>query len=233
MRKIEDIAVVVLVGGYSTRLRKVIGKNRHKCMVKIGDKTFLEILVNRLRYQGLRKFIFSTGHGGAEVAKEARRICATRPKSKCTIVEDKELIGTVNALIKLQHRLGELFFVVNGDTYSTVDLREMLANYPNEIFTMTDGSVAIEAESADIMGTFLFSKKIFGWSKLYRVNDIDYEFFCKLSFDKRWIELYHSEASFIDIGTPEGLKKLRHRMRMELLARTIFREAIEAGKEGE
>ena len=208
MRKIEDIEVVVLVGGYSTRLRKVIGKNRHKCMVKIGDKTFLEILVNRLRDQGLRKFIFSTGHGGAEVAKEARRICATKPKSKCRIVEDKELIGTANALTQVESKVSEPFFVVNGDTYSTLDLRDMLRDYYNPL-SGNDGSIAMDSESFDIVGTFLFSKSIFPWVYWRQAKNIDYEFVCKLLCAQWRLSCYRSKSGFIDIGTPEGLKRMK------------------------
>ncbi len=207
MRRIENIEVVVLVGCYSTRLRYVIGKKRHKCMVEVNGRTFLEQLIEELRDCDLRNFIFLTGHGGEEVAVEARRVCR-KYKLKCQVVEDKEISGTVNALKSIKSLLGAEFFVVNGDTLSLINYNEMLyqhrsyASSPLATFTVSD-------YGSNIIGAFLFSKNIFSWLEKCSPANIDYEFFSKLMCDRELVHIVRSTKPFFDIGTVEGLQRYR------------------------
>lgn len=208
MRKLEDIEAVIMVGGYSKRLRRIIGKDRHKSMVDCGGRIFLECLLDQLFYCGLRKFIFAVGHGGKEVARQARRICKSKYDIPCGISVDEQLTGTVNALIQLEDKLGDEFFVINGDTYSRISYLSMLAVHRERVVQPL-ATIAVSEIGSHIMGSFLFSKPIFRWIKKRQPSNIDYEFASKLVFDGESVLVYRSTSNFIDIGTPEGLRRMR------------------------
>ena len=58
--------VVILAGGLGKRLHSVTGGGQ-KVLVKIGDKPFLEILIDYIASQGGRRFILCVGHGSDDV----------------------------------------------------------------------------------------------------------------------------------------------------------------------
>ena len=60
--------VVILAGGLGKRLKSVTG-GAQKVLARIGDKPFLEILIDYIFSQGARRFILCTGHGSDEVEK--------------------------------------------------------------------------------------------------------------------------------------------------------------------
>ena len=60
--------IVVLVGGYGTRLRHLT-KKIPKAMIKINNKPFLYYLLNQLSVQGFKNVILCTGYLGNQIKK--------------------------------------------------------------------------------------------------------------------------------------------------------------------
>ena len=52
---------IILAGGFGRRLKKVI-KDTPKPMAKIGDKPFLEIIINKLNNEGFNHVVLSLGY---------------------------------------------------------------------------------------------------------------------------------------------------------------------------
>src|ERR1700680_4140954 len=66
---IEDITAVLLVGGLGTRLRSAVPL-LPKPLAPVGKRSFLELLVRQLSYQGIRKLVFATGYLGDQIKSQ-------------------------------------------------------------------------------------------------------------------------------------------------------------------
>src|SRR5271155_5158330 len=65
----EDIKAILLVGGLGTRLRSIV-PSTPKSLASVGEKSFLELLVRQLRYQGIRHLVMCTGYLGDQIENE-------------------------------------------------------------------------------------------------------------------------------------------------------------------
>ena len=50
---LDDIDVVILCGGFGTRLRSVVN-DRPKVLAKIGNRTFIDILIDNIKIYGFK-----------------------------------------------------------------------------------------------------------------------------------------------------------------------------------
>src|ERR1039457_3515510 len=110
--------VVILAGGLGKRLHSVTG-GAQKVLVKIGDKPFLEILIDYIASQGGRRFILCVGHGGREVEAYF--------KDKYMNLEiifspEEPPLGTGGAIKQGSlHVKTEQFLAMNGDCFFVID----------------------------------------------------------------------------------------------------------------
>ena len=59
--ELSKIDTVILAGGLGTRLKKVLN-NEPKCMALINGKPFIDILLDNLVSQGLKRFVICVGY---------------------------------------------------------------------------------------------------------------------------------------------------------------------------
>ena len=125
MNAMFDIPAVLLVGGLGTRLRSRL-PSTPKPLASVGDKSFLELLVRQLRYQGIRRLVMCTGYLGDQIEKEFR----DGQSWDVAIEYSKELhpLGTAGAVRLAQPYLrGVLdFLVMNGDSFLEIDFRRLI-----------------------------------------------------------------------------------------------------------
>lgn len=137
---------IILSGGLGTRLQSLV-QDQPKPMAKIGDRPFLEYLMDYWIYQGVSQFILSVGY--------KRKIIISHFGSKyketpIVYVEEKELLGTGGGLVLAMQGLSEPFLLLNGDTYFEVSLEE-LKNFHEE--KKADWTIALfQAKEADRYG---------------------------------------------------------------------------------
>ena len=112
--------MLVLAGGKGTRLAAAV-PNRPKVLAPVGDRPFLDILLERLHGHGLRRVALLLGVHHQQVLDHLRDGGAVPAGMEvATVVEDQPL-GTGGAL-KLAARFCEsTFLVANGDTYLDLD----------------------------------------------------------------------------------------------------------------
>jgi len=114
--------VVILCGGLGTRLRSV-SAGRQKTMVKIGDKPFLEIVMDWAAGHGLRRFVLCAGYQGHQVRDYFQRHARGLDIS---FSQEEEPLGTAGALKRCSGLLkGGPILLLNGDSYCPVDLKSM------------------------------------------------------------------------------------------------------------
>ncbi len=124
MPTVGTIPAVVLAGGLGTRLRSIAG-DRPKPMVPVGDRPFLDYLIEYLRAQGVSDVILSVSyraevverHFGSGAAHGVRIRYSKEPKPA----------GTAGALRYAAAIVQEAtWLVMNGDSFVFVDLEAML-----------------------------------------------------------------------------------------------------------
>lgn len=113
---------IILAGGMGTRLRSAVS-DRPKCLAPVGNRTFLEIQIEMLIAQGMRRLVVSLGYGSEQVLDVLKPLKLIH--SIETVVEATQL-GTGGALLYAMHVTGlEEAFSTNGDTYLNANLSAM------------------------------------------------------------------------------------------------------------
>ncbi len=116
--------VVILAGGFGTRLRSVVS-DLPKPLAPVAGHPFLWWLLRSLQAQGATDIHLSTGYK-AELVEAAFGDCFGTMRLHY-VVEDEPL-GTGGAILKASRGLdSDEFFVLNGDTLAVVDLTAMEA----------------------------------------------------------------------------------------------------------
>jgi D-glycero-alpha-D-manno-heptose 1-phosphate guanylyltransferase len=111
---------IVLAGGLGTRLRSIVA-DVPKPMASIGERPFLEYLLDRWIDQGIRRFTLSVGYRHEAITRHFGRVY--RDAAIRYAVEESPL-GTGGALLRTlgAFRIDSPVLVLNGDTYFAVDL---------------------------------------------------------------------------------------------------------------
>jgi NDP-sugar pyrophosphorylase family protein len=121
----EDIKAVLLVGGLGTRLRSIV-PYMPKPLASVGGKSFLELLVRQLQYQGIRRLVMCTGYLGDQIEKEF----GDGQSWDVAIEYSRELgpQGTAGAVKLAQSYLREIpdFLVMNGDSFVEIDFHQLI-----------------------------------------------------------------------------------------------------------
>lgn len=113
------LSAVVLCGGLGTRLRSVVS-DRQKTMARVGEKPFLEILVDWAASHGVKRFILCTGYKGDEVEEFFR---SKRRDLDIVFSPEAAPLGTGGAVKNGLALLGDRpALILNGDSFCPLDL---------------------------------------------------------------------------------------------------------------
>jgi D-glycero-alpha-D-manno-heptose 1-phosphate guanylyltransferase len=224
----RDLRAFVLCGGLGTRLRPVLN-DRPKSMALIGNVPFLQLLLQRLKAQGVREIILGTGYRAEQIEEFFRggedlglRLFYSR---------EKEPLGTGGALRLAERLLSDPILVLNGDTYIEWSLaslcncqRENDADVVMVLQEVDDvsryGSVEIDATGAVIKfsekgarggaglinaGVYLLRKQIVSGLTAGTAISLERDVFPHL-LGKKFYGVV-SRGTFIDIGVPADLER--------------------------
>jgi D-glycero-alpha-D-manno-heptose 1-phosphate guanylyltransferase len=116
--------VVILAGGLGKRLKSVTG-GAQKVLAKIGEKPFLEILIDYIASQGAKRFILCVGHGSDEVEAYFKD-----KYSALEIIFSREdaPLGTGGAIKQgAGYVKTDRFLAMNGDCFCVIDYKALIA----------------------------------------------------------------------------------------------------------
>lgn len=120
-KELRNIEVVILCGGLGTRIAPVIGETP-KVLASIGNRIFLDLLLEMLADQGFCKFIFCVGRGKEDVKNYVRN---AQKNISFSFSEEEKPLGTGGAVKKsLPLISGSQFLVLNGDTICRIKFAE-------------------------------------------------------------------------------------------------------------
>ena len=191
--------VVVLCGGYGTRLSRWVAPGFPKVMVDVCGESFLEIVVRYLNGLNPNKIVLSTGYGAEWIERRFAGIGMTR----CVVFscEGDEPRGKASAveLAVRNHVETDQILVVNGDTYCELDVQRLFDCAKNK-----ERTVVIDPSGEEV-GAFTFSRINGKFSNLDPRGLITDNFFV-------------ADVPFWDTGTLGGLNRFaeywKYRMRL-------------------
>lgn len=227
---LKDIDVVVLAGGLGTRIRDTLG-DTPKLLAPIGGTTFLDIIVNRLKLFGARRMILGLGHLADKVVSHLD----AHPPDGLDIVTmiEPEPLGTAGALRFLAAEIEtDPVMVMNGDSFFDSDLCDFVQAHEKSGMiasilcarvedTAPYGRVGISPgariesfleKDPDQGGPGLINAGVYLFSggMLKRIAAIEgpsLETDVFEALPSETLNAVTSDGTFIDIGTPENLRR--------------------------
>ena len=215
--------VIVLAGGFGTRLQSVL-KGLPKPLADINGTPFLKFLLLKWVSIGLNDFIFSLHYSSQEIIDFINKEVVQGVLKNCKVqfVVEPNPLGTGGAVSYAIENADVLnsFFVANADTWIDFGLEEIDSIENNVIITVevedTSRYGALRLKKDRIIdfkekekctgkgyinaGTYKLNKNIFNnWNK--KPYSIEKDLFAKLIKEKK-LFAYKVSSDFIDIGIP-------------------------------
>lgn len=227
MYDLDEMDVVILCGGLGKRLRPVVF-GQPKVLAKIGEKTFLDILINNLLLYGFENIILSVGYLKEQIKNHFNCDYDKNYDYTITFSEEEEPLGTGGALKKAEPLIrSNPFMVLNGDSFCHLNFRDFYDFYLNKKALLSMVLVRIKSaqdygtvilndskritnfkekvpnsnESLINAGIYLMEKDIFSYMPEQNHFSLEYDLFPKIINNRCYGFL--TEGKFIDIGTPD------------------------------
>lgn len=127
MSDIETIPVALLAGGLATRLRPVTD-TIPKALVEVAGRPFVEHQLLLLRRSGIRRVVMCVGFLGEQIEAHLGDGSAFGMELIYSYDGDR-LLGTGGALRRAADLLGDMFWVLYGDSYLDIDYRVVLSAF--------------------------------------------------------------------------------------------------------
>ena len=243
---------VILVGGKATRLLPLT-YNTPKAVLPVLNAPFLEHVIHHLSRHQVKDIILAQGHLVQPIEGYLGDGSHFGVRL-CYVIEDTPL-GTAGAVKNVARYLAETFLVLNGDTFTDLDITAMIGFHRERkakatiaiarvddptsyglIETDTEGSVTrfLEKPSRSEVttntvnvGTYVLEPDVLTQIPPQTEVSIEREVFPQLLAQGKPICAYSASAYWIDIGTPEKYLQLHH----DLLSGRSSQYAFASGEE--
>ncbi len=232
----RETDVLILCGGFGTRMRPAIGV-RQKVAVDVGGRPVLVWQLDRLAAAGACHVVLAAGFGADEVGRIAE---GHSEGLEIDLSIEPRPLGTGGA-IKFARRLGRSgrWLILNGDCLSEVDFAKFVEYHRSKESAVTltvtrrddaheYGTVAFEADGRITafrekeaalttgfvsLGVYCFNDEAFDWMPSREAFSIEKDFFPEVL--RHPVFAYREERPFVDVGTPERLKVADDLMRKD------------------
>jgi len=222
--KMDNCDCVILCGGLGTRLQSVVS-DVPKVMAQVNGRPFLDLIIEYLKSQGIRRIILCTGYKADFIEDYYRK---NNFGLTIDFSRENEPLGTGGALKNAREIIkSDPFLVLNGDSFLAADLKaffdfhkekgslaSMLIAQVNKaeefgsleldenceitkFFEKSDGSVNALVNA----GIYCFDQTIFSNMPESTKFSLEKDLFPELTGKKFYG--YRIEKRFFDIGTPE------------------------------
>jgi NDP-sugar pyrophosphorylase family protein len=124
---IAEVPVAILAGGLASRLGSV-AREIPKALVDVAGRPFIDHQLALLRRNGFRDVVLCVGHLGDQVEAYVGSGMAHWLTVRYSH-DGPRLLGTGGALRRALPLLGEIFWVMYGDSYVDVDFAAALATF--------------------------------------------------------------------------------------------------------
>ncbi|HXE52281.1 MAG TPA: nucleotidyltransferase family protein [Tepidisphaeraceae bacterium] len=124
---IAQVPAALLAGGLATRLRPIT-ETIPKAMVELAGKPFIDHQLVLLKRNGIRRVILCLGYLGQQVEQHLGDGSQLGMELRYSY-DDEKLMGTGGALVRAAHLLGDIFWVMYGDSYMDIDYAAVLSDF--------------------------------------------------------------------------------------------------------
>jgi NDP-sugar pyrophosphorylase family protein len=124
---IADVPAALLAGGLATRLRPIT-TTIPKALVEVAGRPFIDHQLALLHRNGIRKVVLCLGYLGEQVEQHVGDGSAHGLEVRYSH-DGPRLLGTGGALRRASSLLGEVFWVMYGDSYMEIDYQAVLADF--------------------------------------------------------------------------------------------------------
>ena len=217
----NNIDAVILAGGKGSRIKSYL-KNKPKPLIRIGNKDFLEYLINNICKYNIRTIYILAGYRGKKIYKKFNNKIINFVKIKCIV--EKEPLGTGGCLNLIKNKISNKFLVFNGDSIFDININEFTkkeikkneirlavtknTNYAsnnklNNLY-ITQKKLLKFKKNSKIMngGIYLFTKSIF--INLKKGTSLENDII-KNAVTNGQVKGFYSNDFFLDIGTKKNL----------------------------
>ena len=230
---------VILAGGLGTRL-KPFTEVIPKPLLPIGEKSVLEIQIERLRKYGFDEVFLATNYKSDYISNFFGD--GSKYGIKLKISKEEKPLGTAGPLLLLKDKLTEPFIVMNGDILSLIDFKQLFEfgltqkslltiSIKKEITPYAYGNIFFEGnrvtgiqEKPDIImyilaGIYFMKPEIFKYFPNNEYFGMD-NLILKMLNEKQEVTKYDLKEYWLDIGRLNDYEK----------AQEIYNEHFNEGK---
>ncbi len=171
---IAEVPAALLAGGLATRLRPVT-ETLPKALVELAGKPFVDHQLALLRRNGIRRVVMCLGHLGERV----RDHCGDGSRYGLDLrysFDGRTLMGTGGALARAAGMLGDVFWVMYGDSYMDIDYRAVLAHFARADPRETLGLMTVLRNDNrwDRSNVVFRDGRLIRYDKKHQTPDMDY-----------------------------------------------------------
>ena len=133
--EVQKMKILIMCGGQGKRLGSMT-KNIPKPLVKINDKTILDLKIEQYQYQGFTSFIFCVGYKGELI----RKSIDGKSGIHAEFSNAGEKAGILSRIFHAKQIIGDQVLMTYGDTYTDIDLCELIFSHQksgNEVTIVT------------------------------------------------------------------------------------------------
>jgi NDP-sugar pyrophosphorylase family protein len=225
---IASVPVALLVGGMATRLRPIT-ETIPKAMVEVAGRPFIDHQLDLLRRNGIRRVVMCLGYRGQQLERHVGDGSARGMQIRYAY-DGEKLMGTGGAIRRALDLLGDVFWVMYGDSYMDIDYAAVLDHFAR---SGADALMTVlrNGNRWDTSNVVFRDGKLLRYDKKNRTPDMDYidygvallrrgaagriptdrpfdlaELYTSLVAEGRMIG-YEVTNRFYEIGTPAALEE--------------------------
>ena len=115
---------VILCGGIGSRLGELT-KSTPKPLLPVAGRPFLAFLLDRLRQEGLDRFLLLAAFESVQIQSFAQTYMDEHPEIAVEVAIEPGRVGTGGAIWHAREQLDPYFYLLNGDSWLNAPLRDL------------------------------------------------------------------------------------------------------------
>jgi len=149
-----NVSVIVLSGGFGTRLRSALA-DQPKCLAPVCGRAFIDYLLESVAAAGFEHVVLATGYLAGEVQQHCKE--GQDWGLKISYSREEEPLGTAGAM-RLAEPIcrGDIVIVMNGDSHVSVSFEKLLSYHARHQGAAT--MVLAEVQDRRRFGTVEFER---------------------------------------------------------------------------
>ncbi len=228
----KSIRALLLSAGYGTRLRPITNKTP-KCLVEINGVPLLKHWIDTLHIAGIKSLMINTHYLASQVKSYINSLDVE--DMEIIISHEETLLGTAGTLMEnINFFDKDIGLIIHADNYTQLNINDLVNAHINKnndcLITMltftTDNPTScgiVKINNKGIVQHFFekskenhgniangaiyaFDQKFINWIKGINPKPKDFSLDILPLLMGR-INTYHTQKSYIDIGTPDSLRK--------------------------